>query len=155
VAASYPTKTVEPFVVNWVSRRIGVKLQSKQVAVGPRKDGTPVHFTFDGVSEDGQIGLLVSTSQTVKPGRTRKLHMDASILLHAPFRRRLMVFISEDVRLNFLNKSDGLLPLGNIEMLVCDSLPAGMLKEIAKFQAKAKADVGDNGKQWKPGGHRK
>jgi hypothetical protein len=123
--SSYPTKTVEPFVVNWVSRRIGVKLQSKQVAVGPRKDGTPVHFTFDGVSEDGQIGLLVSTSQTVKPGRTRKLHMDASILLHAPFRRRLMAFISEDVRLNFLNKSDGLLPLVTLRCSCAIRSPTG------------------------------
>ena len=66
-----------------------------------------------------------------------------------------MAFISEDVRVNFLNKSDGLLPLCDIEMLVCDSLPAVMLKQIAKFQAEAKAEVGDKGKQWKPGGQRR
>jgi hypothetical protein len=29
---------------------------------------TPVHFEFDDVSQDSQIGLLISTSLMVKPG---------------------------------------------------------------------------------------
>ena len=69
--------------------------------------------------------------------------------------RRLMAFISEDVRLNFVNKSDGLLPLRQIEMLVCDTLPPEMSAEVARFQAQAKAEVGDQGKIWKPGGQRR
>ena len=123
--------------------------------VGPRTDGASVRFAFDGVSADGQVGLLVSATQTVKPGGWRKLHVDASILLNAPFRRRLMVLISEDVRLNFINKCDGLLPLRDVEMLVCDSLPAEMRIEIARFQNEAKAEVGDQGRTWKPGGPRR
>ena len=57
---------------------------------------------------------MVSTSLTLKPGGERKLHKDASILLNAPFERRIMAFISDDTRANFLNKCDGLLPLRKI-----------------------------------------
>lgn len=153
--SSYLKHVVEPFVVELVSQRISVPLTKGRVAVGPRTDGTPVHFEFDGVSEDGQVGLLVSTTLTVKPGGTRKLHVDASILLNAAFTRRLMAFINEDVRLNFINKCDGLLPLGRIEMFVCDELPPEMSAAVARFQAEAKAEAGDQGKQWKPGGMRR
>ena len=152
--STYLTQVVEPFVVDWVSQRIGIKLQPRQVVIGPRTDGTLVHFAFDGVSDDGKTGLLVSTSLTVKPGGTRKLHVDASILLNAPFQRRLMAFISDDVRVNFLNTCDGLLPLRHIETLVCDALPAEMRKAIAEFLAEAKSEVGDKGKQWKLRGRR-
>jgi hypothetical protein len=152
--STYLKNVVEPFVVQWVSRRIGVVLQPRLIPVGPRTDGTPVNFEFDGVSEDGQIGLLVSASHTVKPGGTRKLHVDASILLRAGFQRRLMAFVSPGVRQNFQNKCDGLLELSKIEMLVCDELTPVMQASIAKFQAEAKSEVGDTGKQWKPGGQR-
>jgi hypothetical protein len=66
-----------------------------------------------------------------------------------------MAFINADVLLNFLNKCDGLLPLCEIEMLVCDSLPGEMLARIQEFQAKARKEVGDKGKTWKPGGKRR
>ena len=153
--SSYLKDVVEPFVAGWVSQRIGVPLTKRRIVGGPRTDGTPVRFEFDGVSEDDKVGLLVSTSLTVKPGGTRKLHVDASILLNTAFDRRLMAFISEDVRLNFVNKCDGLLPLSRMEMFVCDELPPEMSAAIARFQAKAKAEVGDQGKQWKPGGKRR
>ena len=153
--SSYLTKIVEPFVVDWVSRRIATRLTPQQIVVGPRMDGTVVKFAFDGVSVDRQTGLLVSTSQTVKPGGLRKLHVDASILLRAHFSRRIMAFINADVLLNFLNKCDGLLPLCEIEMLMCDSLPQDMLARIAEFQAEARKEVGDKGKTWKPGGKRR
>src|SRR5205807_4443681 len=99
----------------------------------PRTDATLVHFEFDGVSEDGRTALLVSTSHTVKPGGTRKLHVDAAILLRAGFERRIMAFVSEDVRQNFLNKCDGLLELSKIEMLVCNGLTPEMQAGIARF----------------------
>lgn len=153
--STYLKNVVEPFIVQWVSRRIGVALQPRRFPVGPRTDGTLVQFAFDGISKDGQTGLLVSTSHTVKPGGTRKLHVDASILLRAGFQRRIMAFVSDDVRLNFLNKCDGLLELSKIEMLVCDELTPEMQSAIAKFQAEAKSEVGDKGKQWKPGGQRR
>lgn len=153
--SSYLNRVVEPFVVQWVSQRIGVPLTKRRVAVGPRTDGTLVRFEFDGVSEDGKVGLLVSTSLTVKPGGTRKLHVDASILLNTAFDRRLMGFINEDVRLNFVNKCDGLLPLGRIETFVCHELLPEMSAAVARFQTEAKAEVGDQGKQWKPGGKRR
>ena len=153
--STYLKNVVEPFIAQWVSRRIGVTLQPRRFPVGPRTDGTPAHFEFDGVSEDGKTGLLVSTSNTVKPGGTRKLHVDAAILLRADFQSRIMAFVSDDVRQNFLNKCDGLVDLSKIEMLVCDELPPEMLSAIAKFQAEAKTEVGDKGKQWKPGGQRR
>ena len=77
--STYLTNTVEPFIVQWVSRRIGVALQPRLFPVGQRTDGTPVNFEFDGVSEDGQTGLLVSTSRSLKTGAVRKLHEDAAI----------------------------------------------------------------------------
>jgi len=152
--SAYLTKVVEPFIVEWVSQRIGVELKPKRLRVGPRTDGTVVHFDFDGVSEDGRTGLLVSTSHTIKPGGTRKLHVDASILLRADLDERLMAFVSDDVRQNFVNKCDGLLELSKIKMLICDTLPADMQVGIAVFQEEAKSEVGSKGKKWKVGGRR-
>ena len=152
--SSFLTKTVEPFVVNWVSRRIGQILEPKRVQVGHRADSSPVHFAFDGVSKDEKTGLLVSTSMTFKPGGTRKLHVDACVLLRARFERRIMAFINESTLQNFLNKVDGLLPLEEIEMFVCP-LTDEISNGIAAFQALAKAEVGDKGRQWKVGGQRK
>ena|SRR2546425_4558128 len=153
--STYLKKVVEPFIVQWVSRRIGVVLQPRLFPVGPRTDGTLVHFEFDGVSEDGRIGLLVSSSQSLKDGATRKLHVDASNILRAGFQRRIMVFVSNSVRKNFLNKCDGLLELSKIEMLVCNELPPKMRAGIAEFQTAAKSEVGDKGKKWKPSGQRR
>lgn len=153
--STYLKDVVEPYVVRWLSDQIGISLKHRQVPVGSRADGELVHFAFDGVSDNGDVGVLVSTSHTVKPGGTRKLHVDASILLQAPFARRFMIFVSRDVKANFVNKCDGLLPLGRIEMRVCEDLPPDMLAEIAKFQAVAKSEAGDKGKRWKPGGKRK
>ena len=153
--STYLKKVVEPFIMRWVSQRIGVELKPKPLPVGPRTDGTMVRFEFDGASDDGTIGLLVSTSHTIKPGGTRKLHVDASILLRAPFQRRLMAFVSDEVRQNFVNKCDGLVELSKIEMLVCGALPADMQAGVATFQEKAKSEVGDKGKNWKVGGRRR
>ena len=151
---TYLKYIVEPFIVQWVSQRIGLTLHPRRFPVGTRTDGTIAHFEFDGVSEDNQTGLLVSTSYTLKPGGTRKLHGDASTLLNAGFQRRIMVFVSDEVRQNFLNKCDGLLQLSKVEMLVCDELPLEMREQIAKFQSEAKIEVGDKGKLWKLGGQR-
>ena len=153
--SAYLTKVVEPFIVEWVSKQIGIDLHPRKLRVGRRTDGTPVHFMFDGVSNDGNVGLLVSTSHTLKPGGARKLHTDASILLNTRFRRRIMAFVNESVCTNFLNKCDGLLPLRKIEMMVCDCLPAPMTEEIVRFQTLARAEAGDKGKVWTVGKHRR
>jgi hypothetical protein len=81
--------------------------------------------------------------------------VDASILLEAPLKRRIMAFVSADAMENFVNKVDGLLPLSRIEMLVCNHIPVEMQNRIAAFQAQAKAEVGDKGKIWKIAGKRK
>jgi hypothetical protein len=152
---TYLKEVVEPFVASWVSERIGVSLKPRRIPVGPRSDGTPVHFEFDGVSDDGRTGLLVSTGQTLKSGGWRKLFVDAALLLQADFDRRLLILVKDDVRQNFLNKCDGLLPLSRIEIMVCDALTPAMWNEIATVQDAAKKEVGDKGKQWKPGGRRR
>jgi len=152
---TYLTHVVEPHIVRWLSDRIGIPLEHREVPVGPRTDGELVHFKFDGVSRDGQVGALVSTSHTVKPGGTRKLHVDASVLLQAPFARRFMIFVNHDVKANFVNRCDGLLPLAKIEMLVCEDVPADMVAEISKVQADSKSEAGDKGKLCRPGGKRR
>ena len=63
--SSYLTEVVEPLVVDWVSKQIGIDLHPRILLVGRRTDGIPVHFMFDGVSDDGKVGLLVSTSHTL------------------------------------------------------------------------------------------
>ncbi|OGS08350.1 MAG: hypothetical protein A2270_08100 [Elusimicrobia bacterium RIFOXYA12_FULL_51_18] len=153
--SSYLIRVVEPFVVNWVSKKIGIPLRPRKIPVGKKMDGANAHFAFDGVSDDGKVGLLVSTSHTLKPGGTRKLHVDASVILQAPFKRRIMAFINSDAMKNFVNKCDGLLPLAGIEMVVCSPLPPEMMREIERFQAISKKEVGDKGKQWKVGGQRR
>jgi hypothetical protein len=112
-----------------LSERIGIPLKTRQVPVGKRANGEWVNFAFDGVSDDGKVGVLVSASYTVKPGGTRKPHVDPSILLEAPFARRFMIFVNHDVMTNFVNRCDGLLQLAKIEMDVCEDLPAEMLQE--------------------------
>jgi hypothetical protein len=153
--STYLKTIVEPFVVSWVSTRIGLKLLPQRMPVGPRQDGTPVHFVFDGVSPDGKTALLVSAGYTVKAGGTRKLHVDASILLNAPFERRIMAFVSPDVLNNFINKCDGLLPLSRIEMIVCDELPQDMRATVELFHEAARSEVGDKGRKWRVGGQRR
>lgn len=152
---SYLTQTVEPFIVNWVAQKVGMPLGPTRVPVGKTMDGRPVEFAFDGVSADRSVDLLVSTSYTVKPGGTRKLYMAASVLNRGPFRRRLMAFVSADVRQNFINRCDGLVDLAGIEMLVCDVVPPEMLAQIAAVQSQSKVEVGDKGKVWKIGGPRR
>lgn len=66
-----------------------------------------------------------------------------------------MIFVNRDVKNNFVNRCDGLLPLAKIEKHVCEDLPAEMRAEIARIQADAKSEVGNKGKLWKPGGKRK
>jgi hypothetical protein len=138
----YLTNSVEPYIVDWVARQIGIKLERKKVVVGTNENGSPVSFEFDGVSVDNEIGLLVSSSGTIKPGALRKLIADAAILLNAPFQRRYMAFARKDVYLNFKRRVDGLLPLGKIEMLVCDTLPTEMVKQITAIRTAAQSEVG-------------
>lgn len=153
--SSYLTNIVEPFVVSWMADRLGIPLTKRRLPIAQNTAGNWVHFEFDGVSEDKSIGVLVSTSLTLKPGAVRKLHVDASVLLNAQFYRRIMVFLREDVRINFLNKCDGLLPLSRIETVVCDGISIEMWKKIEDFQQAAREEVGDRGKVWKPGGQRR
>ncbi len=151
----YFKHVVEPHLVRWLGERLAISLKPRKVPVGRRADGQWVSFAFDGVSDDGQVGVLASATHTLKPGGTRKLHVDASILLAAPFTRRFMIFVSDDAKTNFVNRCDGLLPLAMIEMPVCKDLPAEMATEIARIQADTRSEAGDKGKRWKPGGKRR
>lgn len=152
--STYLTKTVEPFVVKWVSQQLGVPLVARRLVVGHRSDGSPVHFAFDGVSDDSTTALLVSTSLTLKPGGTRKLHADACVLLRTELKRRVMAFISDATLENFRNKVDGLLPLTDVEMMVCH-LPEEMMQRVLAFQEEARSEVGDKGVVWRVGVPRK
>jgi hypothetical protein len=59
------------------------------------------------------------------------------------------------VRQNCLNKSDCLIELSKIEMLVCSELPPELHAGIVSFQAEAKSEVGDKRRIWKAGGLRR
>jgi hypothetical protein len=154
---AYLKQEIEPYVVNYVAKKVGVPLKHRQVvSVGQRTDGTSVHFEFDGVSADEKVGLLVSTTCSTKSGAVRKLFMDASVLLQtSSFDLRIMAFVSNDVMNNFLNTCDGLLPLKRIKMIVCDTLSPAMRNELKVVQMNAKAETGDKGRSPKVSRRRK
>lgn len=152
---TYLKDVVEPYLVRWLSRDIGLELMPKRLHVGNRADGSPAHFAFDGVSLDGKVATLISTSFTLKAGGERKLFVDAAILLRTPLQRRIMVFVCPDVKKHFLNRCDGLLELQKIEMVLAPSLPVEMKIRIEEIQIEAKREVGDKGKRKLPGGQRR
>lgn len=152
---TYLKTVVEPHIVRWLSRHIGVQFSPKRLRVGFRADGTPAHFAFDGVSEDGRTAALVSTSFTLKSGGERKLFVDAAVLLRTRLKRRLMAFVSRDVRDNFVNRCDGLLDLRKIEMIIAPGLPKEMRRRIGEIQTEAKGEVGDKGRKLAPRGRRR
>ena len=69
--------------------------------------------------------------------------------------RRVMAFVSANIRQNFINRCDGLVDMGGIEMLVCDVVPPEMLAQIAVVQSHSKIEVGDKSKVWKVGNPRR
>ncbi len=147
----YLKRVVEPYIVHWVSRNICITLKPEPIVVGKNSDGDDVPFTFDGVSADHTVGVLVSTSHTIKTGGYRKLYMDASLLNRAGFRRKIMAFVSRDVWQNFKNRCDGLVDLAGIQPMFCEELTEEMRIQIATIQKDSKRVVGDKGKVWTVG----
>jgi hypothetical protein len=112
---SYLRRVVEPYLVNWVSRRLGTTFTPGREFVGKSSNGERVHYAFDGVSEDGKIGVCVSASTSYKTGQMRKLFMDATLLNRCHrFKRRIMVFVEKHVWEGFKNQCDGLVDLNKI-----------------------------------------
>lgn len=141
---TYLKKTVEPFLLEWAAQQIGVVLEPRKVVVGHRMDGSSVHFKFDGVSEDGTIGVCVSASTSYKTGQKRKLFMDATLLNRCRrFKRRIMIFIEKYVWEGFKNECDGLVDLNKIEPWICTELPKEMQLKIAEIYKKSAEEVGD------------
>ena len=141
---SYLKKTVEPFLLKWAEKQTGVELKPFKVVVGHRMDGSPVQFEFDGVSENGAVGVCVSASSSFKVGQERKLFMDATLLNRVhQFNRRLMVFIESHVWEGFKNRCDGLVDLKSIEPLVCTNLPQEMRDKIVEIYKVSAEEVGD------------
>jgi len=141
---SYLKTEVEPFLVNWAARKIGVPLRPQKVVVGQDSGGRPVSFAFDGVSPDGTIGVCVSASSSYKVGQMRKYFMEAAVLNGCrQFARRIMVFTNRGNWEGFLNQCDGLLELSRIEPLICDELPDPMRARIREIYTNAAREVGD------------
>jgi len=112
--------------------------------VGNNSKGEPVHYEFDGVSEDGTIGVCVSASTSYKTGQMRKLFIDATLLNRCcRFKRRIMVFIEKHVWEGFKNQCDGLVDLNKIEPLICTDLPQDMRAKIAEIYKASAEEVGD------------
>ena len=141
---SYLKKTVEPFLLEWAAQQIGVRLKPCKVVVGHTMDGNAVRFEFDGVSEDGTVGVCISASSSYKVGQMRKFFMDATLLNRVKrFKRRVMVFIEEHVWEGFKNQCDGLVDLKRIEPLICTKLPREMRAKIAEIYKASAEEVGD------------
>ncbi len=141
---SYLKKVVEPYLLSWTSKEIHVALAKKRVVVGPDSEGQPVSFEFDGVSEDGTVGVCISASTSYKTGQMRKFFRDATLLNRVQgFRRRIMVFIKPYMWKSFKQQCDGLVDLKNIEPMVCADLPQKMKAKIAEVYAVSASEVGD------------
>jgi hypothetical protein len=141
---SYLRRVVEPYLVNWVSRRLGTTFTPGREFVGKSSNGERVHYAFDGVSEDGKIGVCVSASTSYKTGQMRKLFMDATLLNRCHrFKRRIMVFVEKHVWEGFKNQCDGLVDLNKIEPLICTDLPQDMRAKIAEIYKASADEVGD------------
>ena len=141
---SYLIKVVEPYLLNWTAQKIGIPLEKKKVVVGEDSEGRSVSYQFDGVSEDGEVGVCISASSSYKVGQMRKFFMEATLLNRVRrFKRRIMVFVNEGIWEGFKNQCDGMADLKNIEPMVCADLPDEMSAEIRKIYKESAAEVGD------------
>jgi len=141
---SYLRRVVEPYLLNWTGKLLRTQLEPRREYVGESSDGRPVHFAFDGVSRDGNIGVCVSASTAYKTGQMRKLFLDATLLNRCPrFRRRIMVFVEKHVWEGFKNQCDGLVDLCKIEALICADLPSDMRAKIEQVYQASAREVGD------------
>ncbi|MBN2594503.1 MAG: hypothetical protein JXA81_13425 [Sedimentisphaerales bacterium] len=141
---SYLKKTVEPFLLRWTAQQIDVELKPCKVVVGHAMDGSSVRFEFDGVSDDGTVGICISASSSYKVGQMRKFFMEATLLNRIPqFKRRIMVFVEKHVWEGFKNQCDGLVDLDRIEGLICSDLPQDMRAKIAEIYKVSAEEVGD------------
>ncbi len=141
---SYLRKVVGPYLLEWTARQIGVHLAEKRVVVGYDSDESPVPYRFDGVSEDGTVGVCVTASTSYKVGQMRKLFLEATLLNRArQFNRRIMVFVEEHMWEGFKNQCDGLVDLKNIEPMICTVLPDEMRLKIHEIYAESAREVGD------------
>jgi len=154
---SYLRRVVEPYLLNGAGNLLGTQLEPRRECVGENSDGRPVHFAFDGVSLDGNIGVCVSASTSYKTGQMRKLFLDATLLNRCPrFRRRVMVFVEKHVWEGFRNQCDGLVDLRKIEPLICTELPSDMRAKIEQVYNASAQEVGDRSGRGirAPGGRR-
>lgn len=141
---SYLRKVVEPYLLARVSERMGVPLAKKRVVVGHDSADRPVSFEFDGVAQDGTVGVCISASTSYKTGQMRKFFIEATLLNRVPyFRRRIMVFIEDHMWQSFKNQCDGLVDLKNIEPMIFTDLPQKMRARIDDIYAKSAREVGD------------
>lgn len=141
---SYLKNIVQPYLLEWTAKKVGTPLEPARVVIGKRGDGGPVRFEFDGVSDDGSVGVLVSASSSYKTGQMRKYFMEATLLCRCPqFRRRIMVFTSQACWDGFRNQCDGLVDLHKVEPMICDELPQEMRTRINEIYCESAREVGD------------
>ncbi len=141
---TYLSKVVEPFLRNWAGTKLGVVLEERKVVVGQDTEGNPIGFKFDGVSDDGKVGVCISASSSYKTGQMRKYFMEATLLNRVPeFDRRVMVFIQEHIWESFKNECDGLVDLHQVEALICNEIPDEMCIAIEEVYRKSASEVGD------------
>jgi hypothetical protein len=154
---SYLRRAVEPYLLKWTGDRLGTQLEPRREYVGENSDGGPVHFAFDGVSQDGSVGVCISASTSYKTGQMRKLFLDATLLNRCPrFKRRVMVFVEKHVWEGFKNQCDSMVDLCRIEPLLCTDLPPDMRARIEQIYNASAREVGDrSGRGTKTPGKRK
>ena len=153
---SIVTNVVEPLMIEWVSSQVGMPLSKRKVPIGKNSAKQTIHFDFDGISVDGAIACLASSSNSNKVGQTRKLFRDAYLLMKIPAKRKIMVFLEDgrDLWSAFYNDNDGILELSLIEPMFCQIDPT-IMAELAQSRQNAKDEVGNKGRVKKTGGSRR
>jgi hypothetical protein len=111
--------------------------------VGATTEGKPAYYGFNGVSEDGTVGVCISASSSWKIGQIRQFFLDATMLTRVKhFRRRIMVFTHRECWETFKKRCDGQVDLHLIEPMFCP-LPDEMRAAVASIYQESAIEVGD------------
>lgn len=105
------TKEIYPYVLKEVSRKLGVNLKKKKLSIGnPAREKK-----FDGVSEDGDTVVYISTSNgysksgKLPVGKINAIYMCCFMMNLTSAKRKILVFTSEEFYRIIEEKTKGFL----------------------------------------------
>lgn len=113
-------------------------------------------FEFDAVSDDGSIVANISTSSAITEGgkvaigKIQKIRSDTLFLLHTlRANRKLLVFTEKDMKDCFerMRKKGRFPGEEDIELVLCDNLPAGIRKSLGLSKERSSNEVSPRRRQ--------